>query len=62
MWVDGYWTGRLVDGYPETYFDNGRFEYPWEKNCEKVIDSVDTHDRLGEIKEEKDDRTERTES
>jgi len=31
MWVDGYWTGWLIDGYPETYFDNDRFEFPWEK-------------------------------
>ena len=31
MWKDGYWTGKMIDGYPETYFENDRFEYPWQK-------------------------------
>ena len=21
-WVDGYWNGSLVDGYPASYFDS----------------------------------------
>jgi len=39
MWVDGYWQGKMRDGYPESYFESGRFEYPWEKNVKKVLDS-----------------------
>lgn len=37
MWQDGYWTGRLKDGYPESYFDDeGRFSFPWEKDLPPI--------------------------
>jgi hypothetical protein len=32
MWKDGYWIGKLKDGYPESYFDeNGKFRFPWDR-------------------------------
>ena len=43
MWVDGYWNGKMVNGYPATYFSNGHFEYPWEKNVEKKSDTEQLH-------------------
>ena len=30
-WKDGYWTGPLRDGYPESYFESGSFQFPWQK-------------------------------
>jgi hypothetical protein len=39
-WEDGYWKGKQVDGYPETYFDNDTFEYPWQKNVKSPQKNV----------------------
>jgi len=36
MWVDGYWQGKTVNGYPSSYFDNGKLEYPWEKDIKPI--------------------------
>jgi len=38
-WVDGYWNGSLVDGYPASYFDSGRFEFPWESQIAEKEES-----------------------
>lgn len=35
MWENGYWTGNLINGYPESYYDNGYLQYPWEKDIKK---------------------------
>ena len=37
MWVDGYWQGSKQDGYPSCYFNDGKMEYPWQKNSVGVI-------------------------
>lgn len=31
MWENGYWTGPMINGYPASYYDDGFFQYPWEK-------------------------------
>ena len=32
----------MRDGYPASYFDNGRFEFPWEKDIKKPLDNTST--------------------
>jgi hypothetical protein len=29
-WEDGYWKGKLKDGYPLTYFEDDTFRYPFQ--------------------------------
>ena len=31
-WEDGYWKGPMKDGYPEDYFRDGQFKFPWQKS------------------------------
>ena len=37
-WQDGYWHGKMIDGYPASYFSSGKFEYPWEKSYKNNLD------------------------
>lgn len=36
MWVDGYWKCPLQDGYPPSYFNEGKFQFPWEKDLPPI--------------------------
>lgn len=30
-YIDGYWQGKMINGYPASYFDNDKFQFPFEK-------------------------------
>jgi len=51
MWVDGYWRVSMVDGYPATYCENGKLEFPWEKDTMKKKDTDNKPEEHDDIPE-----------